>query len=236
MFRLARITKAYEEAGSFNEQVNLFGFIDDQVFLTKSGDVGVVLSVGGVDYECLDSPAADSLVKRIESAFKVFDERFRIYQYFFKRDHAEIPHHFCQNPIVNTAIETRIEYLRAKAHSLYCINIFYVILFEGFRHRSGLLSAFSALTANNGNGLTELRRLLSTTVGVPDKTIQAILRHSNLSTTMNSYVKSVPQDAVAAMQAFEKVCRKKAPRRSIRKALGQLTHQGICTPNAPQIG
>lgn len=42
------------EADSFNAQINLFGFIDDQLFLTKSGDAGVVLSVGGVDYECLD--------------------------------------------------------------------------------------------------------------------------------------------------------------------------------------
>jgi hypothetical protein len=43
VFRLDRIDKAWREAGSFNEQVNLFGFIDDQVFLTKSGDAGVVL-------------------------------------------------------------------------------------------------------------------------------------------------------------------------------------------------
>ena len=47
--------------------------------------------------------------------------------------------------------------------------------------------------------------------------IQAILRHPNLSTTMNSYVKSVPQDAVAAMQAFETACGKYAPRHRRRK-------------------
>ena len=38
---------------------------------------------------------------------------------------------------------------------------------------------------------------------VQDKTIQAILRHANLSTTMNAYVKSVAADATAAMKAFE---------------------------------
>jgi len=73
MFKLARVTEAFDEAASFNEQINLFGFIDDQVFLTKSGDAGVVLSVAGVDYECLDSASIDSLTKRLESAFKVFD-------------------------------------------------------------------------------------------------------------------------------------------------------------------
>jgi len=53
---------------------------------------------------------------------------------------------------------------------------------------------------------TNLHRL-----GVPDKTIQAILRHANLSTTMNNYVKSVPADAVAAMHAFEQICTQYAP-------------------------
>jgi len=55
MLRLARTLNRYREAGSLNERINLFGFIDDHTFLTKSGDVGVVLAVGGVDYESLDS-------------------------------------------------------------------------------------------------------------------------------------------------------------------------------------
>ena len=65
-------------------------------------------------------------------------------------------------------------------------------------------------------GWHAFRRGLATNLyrlGVPDKTIQAILRHSNLSTTMNSYVKSVSTDAVAAMRTFEAACRKNAPRR-----------------------
>jgi type IV secretion system protein VirB4 len=162
MFKLAQITKAYEEAGALNEQINLFGFVDDQVFLTKSGDVGVVLSVQGVDYECLDQATVDNLVKRIDSAFKVFDEKCRVYQYLFKRNHAEIPYRLYQNPIVNAAIEKRIEYLRGKADSLFSIEIFYVILLEGFRYKTNLLSALSAVTGKNGNRLAELRALLST--------------------------------------------------------------------------
>lgn len=53
---------------------------------------------------------------------------------------------------------------------------------------------------------TDLRRL-----GVPDKTIQAILRHAALSTTMNSYVKTVSADTVAAMLSFERLCTENAP-------------------------
>jgi hypothetical protein len=43
----------------------------------------------------------------------------------------------------------------------------------------------------------------------PDKTIQAILRHANLSTTMNVYVKSVGEDSVKAMQALQ-LCAQRA--------------------------
>jgi len=86
-------------------------------------------------------------------------------------------------------------------------------------------------------GWHAFRRGLATNLyrlGVPDKTIQAILRHSNLSTTMNSYVKSVPQDAVAAMQAFETACGKYAPRRRRRKPQAQ-SEDPKCTSDAPQL-
>jgi integrase len=40
-------------------------------------------------------------------------------------------------------------------------------------------------------------------LGIPDKTIQAILRHAALATTMNIYVKQVPEDSVKAMKVLE---------------------------------
>ena len=131
MLKLDRIHKTHDEAGSFNAQVNLFGFIDDHVFLTKSGDAGVILSVRGVDYECLDSTSVDTLTKRLESAFKIFDEKCRIYQYLFKRNHPPVPYQAYDNPVVNAAIENRIAYLRGKADSLYSLAIYYVIVFDG---------------------------------------------------------------------------------------------------------
>jgi integrase len=56
------------------------------------------------------------------------------------------------------------------------------------------------------HGWHAFRRGLATNLhrlGVDDKTIQAILRHSNLSTTMNIYVKSVSEAQVEAMQRLE---------------------------------
>ena len=40
---------------------------------------------------------------------------------------------------------------------------------------------------------------------VPDKVIQSILRHANVSTTMDIYVKSVSADSAAAMKQLEAV-------------------------------
>ena len=91
MLRLQRIFKNYQETGAFNEQVNLYGFIDSNVFLTKSGELGVILEIRGVDYECLDGASIDGLTKRLESALKLFDENYRIYQYPLQtkqRDHS----------------------------------------------------------------------------------------------------------------------------------------------------
>jgi integrase len=63
-------------------------------------------------------------------------------------------------------------------------------------------------------GWHAFRRGLATNLyrlGVADKTIQSILRHANLSTTMNSYVKSVPAGAVEAMRSLEEICTQYAP-------------------------
>src|ERR1700735_3403331 len=111
MLRLSRILKNYNESGSLSEQINLYGFIGPEVFLTKSGEVGLILEVRGVDYECLDAASIDAFTKRLESAFKLFDENYRVYQYLFKRNHQAIPHEFYGSPVVDTAIRSRIAYL-----------------------------------------------------------------------------------------------------------------------------
>jgi type IV secretion system protein VirB4 len=78
MLNLRRIFKNYDEAGSLNALVNLFGFVGPHVFLTKSGEVGVILEIAGVDYECLETAAVDMLTKRLGSALRLFDENRRL--------------------------------------------------------------------------------------------------------------------------------------------------------------
>src|SRR6266567_9454619 len=162
MFRLARALKPYRETGSLNDQVNLFGFIDDHTFLTKSGDVGVVLAVRGVDYECLDANGIDNYTKRLESAFKLFDDRCRIYQYLFKRNAPELPHRTYSNPVVSAAIENRITYLKGKADSLYGLGIYFVVIFENSAGEKAYLRTFSKAGREKQNAWRELKGFLST--------------------------------------------------------------------------
>src|ERR1700756_6004341 len=130
MLRLSRIFKNYNENGSLNEQINLYGFIGPHVFLTKSGDVGVILEVRGVDYECLDAASVDGFTKRLESALKLFDENYRVYQYLFKRNNEAIPYKLYANPVVDTAIKNRIAYLQQKADTLFSLSLYFVVLHQ----------------------------------------------------------------------------------------------------------
>ncbi|MGB6875583.1 MAG: type IV secretion system DNA-binding domain-containing protein [Candidatus Acidiferrales bacterium] len=161
MLNLKKALKPYSETGALNEQINLCGFIDPHAFLTKSGDVGVFLQVHGVDYECLDGNSLDTLTKRLESAFRLFDSNFRIYQYLFKRNHETIPHKKYANPIVNTAIENRIRYFEQKADSLYSLQVFYVVLFERFQHKQAILRSLAEFHKNPWRAFAEIRAALS---------------------------------------------------------------------------
>jgi type IV secretion/conjugal transfer VirB4 family ATPase len=156
MLKLQRIFKNYEETGSLSEQVNLYGFIGPEVFLTKSGETGVVLEVRGVDYECLDQVAIDGFAKRLESALKLFDENCRVYQYLFKCNNQTIPYQLYANPVVDAAIENRIAYLQAKAGTLYSLSVYYVVLYQRSEASARLGTALSRFLEHPTKSFFEL--------------------------------------------------------------------------------
>ena len=65
MLNLARVIKPWKEADALSAHINLYGFWTETTFLTKSGDLGMVLSVAGVDYESLDNDEQQYAVKRM---------------------------------------------------------------------------------------------------------------------------------------------------------------------------
>src|SRR5260370_25873556 len=162
MLRLARIVKNYQEGGAFNGQIDLYGFLSDQVFLTKSGELGVILEVRGVDYECLDGSSVDALTKRLESALRLFDENYRIYQYLFKRNNPGIPYKLYGNAVVDAAILNRIRYLESKSDKLFSLSLYYVVLFAGSRTARTITSLLAEIPERPRDAFSELRASFST--------------------------------------------------------------------------
>ena len=161
MLRLSRIFKNYAETGSLGEQINLYGFIGSEVFLTKSGEAGLILEVRGVDYECLDDSSIDGLTKRLESALKLFDENCRVYQYLLKRNNETIPYKLYSSPIVDAAIKNRITYLKSKADTLFSLSVYYVVLYRGSETASKLTSVLREFSKSAKRGFAELSAQLS---------------------------------------------------------------------------
>jgi type IV secretion system protein TrbE len=162
VLKLARIFKNYQEAGALNGQVNLYGFLSDQVFLTKSGDLGVILEIQGVDHECLDGASIDALTKRLESALRIFDENYRIYQYLFKRNKPGISYKLYGKPIVDAAILNRIRYFESKSDKLFSLSIYYVVLLKGAHTARTIGSVLSEIPDRPLQALGELRAWFST--------------------------------------------------------------------------
>jgi type IV secretion system protein VirB4 len=85
MIRLSRVLKDHREAHAVSELIGLWGFLDESTFLTKSGAVGQVFRMRGVDAECLDQEERRQVGQAMERALRTVDESVRLYQYLIKR-------------------------------------------------------------------------------------------------------------------------------------------------------
>ena len=157
MFRIDQAIKPWKESAALNAHINLFGFWNETAFLTKSGDLGMVLRVPGVDYESLDSGEQEYAVKRLEAALKAFGPGFHVYQYLFKSNRPEIPFAHYDDPVVEAAIDQRRRFFEAKRDHLYQIEIFYCIVLEGARSKTGISAAFTQLFRDPAGALEELK-------------------------------------------------------------------------------
>ncbi len=118
MLKVGRILRDYQEAGSVNALLALWGFVDGQTFLTKAGDVGIVYRLTGADYECLDQTQRRDVVHRFEAALRLFDEHFRVYQYLFKRRLGPIAATPSGHRLADEATRRHLENLNARGQDL----------------------------------------------------------------------------------------------------------------------
>src|SRR6201993_4452194 len=157
MLRLDKVIKPWKESAALNDHINLYGFWTETAFLTKSGDVGMILSIPGVDYESLDRSQQEYAVKRLEAALKAFGPGFHVYQYLFKSNRPDIPFATYDDPIVETAIDQRRKFFEAKRDHLYQVEIFYCILLEGARSKTGVGTALARLLRDPEGAIAELK-------------------------------------------------------------------------------
>ena len=157
MLCLARVIKPWKESAALCDHINLYGFWNEAVFLTKSGDLGMVLSVAGVDYESLDHAEQEYAVKRLEAGLKSFGPGFHVYQYLFKTNRPEIPFASYEDPVVQAAVDQRRCFFEERADQLYRIEIFYCVLIEGQRSTSGIVAAFRQLFRDPSGALNALK-------------------------------------------------------------------------------
>ena len=130
MVRIGRILRDYQEAGSVNGLLSLWGFVDDWTFLTKAGHLGFVYRLRGVDYEGLSHSQRQALAHRLEAGLRLLDEHCRVYQYLLKRIVAPFTTGTCLQPIANEAIQRRAAYLNGRRQDLYDLSLYLVLLYE----------------------------------------------------------------------------------------------------------
>lgn len=212
MLRLSKIVKGYKETGALNEHISVYGFLDEQVFLTKGGDVGVVLRVEGVDYECLDHKQTDGLTKRLESALRLLGPQYRVYQLLFKSSGETIPHGVYDNPVVRQAVDDRSTYFEKKAGELYALQIYYVILYEGAAHHRTVSGSVVRLASEPKQAIEELKGLLSSKkqtllIGAAIEKQQRVLLHQvrSLILQLSDFLTIEPCDKQEAFRVLKRL-------------------------------
>ena len=131
-----------QDAGACAHEIALLRFTDDTIFETKLGDLGILLSLSGIDPDCRTDEALNAFTRRYESAMRLFDDHFRIYSYIVKRSGATPPYreHYATDA-ATAAVQRRANTLAARASSLYEIRLFLAVLYEGFRPQKKWLSS-----------------------------------------------------------------------------------------------
>ena len=131
MVPLQKILKPYKKAAACNSMLAPYAFLDDNLFLTKPGHVGLGFALRGIDYESLTKELLETMTARVLAALRSFDEEFRLYCYVLKHDGAQVEiQGEYPNPEIAETIRRRKEFLEAKPEGLYTIEIYWFVVYE----------------------------------------------------------------------------------------------------------
>lgn len=103
---------------------------DSSVVLCKSGQVGIVLRIAGVDPSCADSRYLEMVSNRWRNAIKQFTPDFEIRQWSDKRPYPEIPAGPYEYPEVERLAGGRAAQVRSCGADLYSVDLHTMLLLD----------------------------------------------------------------------------------------------------------
>jgi type IV secretion/conjugal transfer VirB4 family ATPase len=176
MLRVSRIVRDYQEAGTLSDLIALWGFVRDEVFLTKAGAVGVVYRLSPADTECLDLPARLAIAARAAQALRQLSPDLHLYLYLLKRP-AFVPLPVAHaNAILNAAVQERAAFVAAAADGFFTCEHYLVLLSDRLASRRDWRSRFPRSLSNT----TQHARLHA----LLDETIEDLLRQASACTAL----------------------------------------------------
>ena len=187
------VTSDFRQAGALCEVVPWFGFVDDGVFLTKAGAIGVVLELAGVDYECLDIAGREHVTARFESALRLWDEQTHLYQYVMKRPAAVTSESSARGAAIDHLLQRRHSFRVEQGTARFQVSLYLVIVVDQPR----LASAFvGRLRTALRHPLTSLHEILSSTRTVLELDLNLSQRVAQLRHRTDAFVQQL-EDTVA---------------------------------------
>jgi len=194
--RTSTLTRDVRDAGAFCQVVPWVGFVDDAVFFTKTGSLGAVLALDGVDYECLDTldtAQREAVTARFEASLRLWDERTHLYQYVLKRpaglaDEGTHPH-----PGVDAILRRRREDRRRLGAPSFTVSLYLVVVVDAERAITAWTDSARRLARAP---LATMRDALSTTSTVVDLDADVAQRAAHLRHKVDAFVQQL-EDTVA---------------------------------------
>src|SRR6185312_4547045 len=198
-----RLPNPLQDAGACANEIALLRFIDNTIFETKLGDLGILLSLSGIDPDCRTDEMLHAFTRRYESAMRLFDDRFRIYSYIVKRSGARAPDRECYaTDAATAAVHRRVKALEERKDSLYEIQLYLAVLYEGFRPPRKFLASLARTTedvaAQAERALEILRGAVRSFQSLMDDLLKAeVLHEREARLFLRSLVNYDPTHAVA---------------------------------------
>lgn len=119
MLDLRKQTSKFEESKPFHTLINVAAFVSRRHFITKTFDVGVVIKYESPDVECAEPERIDALTSQLTSACRAFGEDVVVTNYLVKSSHPDLSAPVYQNPVLNQAVQGRIEFLKKRGARLF---------------------------------------------------------------------------------------------------------------------